>query len=130
MPVKRDQKYCSISCVAATARHRRWEKSKDYTHRVHLGYEEVKLPDGRWIGKHRYMYQQYWGVTLGDTHFVTFLNGDKRDFGRENLALRNKELDHLVKTTGKLPKATQTRPSIPTRKASVNRVRQSKSNGR
>lgn len=112
IPKKKEQMYCAIACVAAMARLRRLEKSKQHTRRQHLGYWEVKLPNGHWIGEHRFWYQKYWGVTLGDTHYVTFLNGDRNDFSKENLILRNKRLDKLVKETGKLPAATKTKPAI------------------
>lgn len=112
IPKKGEQIYCGIACVAAMARLKRWEKSKEYTRRQHLGYWEIKLPNGRWIGEHRYWYQEYWGVTLGDTHYVMFLNGDHDDFSKENLVLRNKKLDQMVKETGKLPAATKSKPAI------------------
>ena len=115
VPTRSAQKYCSIPCVAAIARANRLEKSKSHTRRKHLNLWEVKLPDGRWISEQRYWYQKYWGVTLSDTHYVIFLNKNREDFSRENLALRNKELDHLVKTTGKLPKGATTRRAIPVR---------------
>ena len=62
------------------------------------GYEMIKVSHGTfskkrkdaWITKAQYMYEQYNNVKLKDDEFVIFLNGDNRNYDKDNLMIVKK----------------------------------------
>ena len=49
------------------------------------GYHYVKLDNGKWVKKQRYIYEQAHGVKLSTRMRVIFLDGDKNNFDIDNL---------------------------------------------
>ena len=53
------------------------------------GYIRIKNAAGKWINKHKYLYEQAYGK-VPDGHAVIFLDGDKYNFSLDNLAVITK----------------------------------------
>ena len=49
------------------------------------GYHYIKLDNGKWVKKQRYLYEQAHGVKLPTRMRVIFLDGDKNNFDIDNL---------------------------------------------
>lgn len=49
------------------------------------GFIEIKLPNGKWVLKHRYLWEQYHNKKVPDKHYVIFLDGNRENFSKENL---------------------------------------------
>lgn len=71
--------------------------------RSYLGYWEVKI-EGKWRLEARYRYEQYHGIKLPSSAYVGFRDGDVDNLTKENLYLKNPELERAVQETGRLPK--------------------------
>ena len=50
------------------------------------GLVRIKINEKQWVYKQRYIYEQYYGE-IPKGHKVIFLNGDKNDYRKENLAI-------------------------------------------
>ena len=59
--------------------------------RTHQGYTQVKVSENKWELKQRTIYEKYHNVKLKPQDVVIFLNGDKKDFSKENLYLIDRE---------------------------------------
>ena len=53
------------------------------------GYHYVKLDNGKWVRKHRYIYEQAHGIKLPSNVSVVFLDGDKNNLDIDNLKAVN-----------------------------------------
>ena len=65
------------------------------------GYIEIKVAEpSRWQLKHRVVYENYHNVKLKSTDVVIFLDGDKQNFGIENLALIDRGINLIMNHEG------------------------------
>ena len=65
------------------------------------GYIEIKVAEpSRWQLKHRVIYENYHNVKLKSTDVVIFLDGDKQNFGIENLALIDRGINLIMNHEG------------------------------
>ena len=61
------------------------------------GYAEIKVAEpNRWRLKHRVIYENCRNVKLKSTDVVIFLDGDKQNFGIENLALIDRGINAIM----------------------------------
>lgn len=61
------------------------------------GVVQIKVARGKWIDKHRYLYEQANG-SIPDNHIIIFMNGDKSDIRLENLkCISRRELSYMNK---------------------------------
>lgn len=49
------------------------------------GFIEIKTAENKWVLKHRYLWEKYHNKKIPDNHYVIFMDGDKRNFDKENL---------------------------------------------
>ncbi len=100
-PKSSKAKYCGVSCALAAGRAKRFEKSSHrYTSKD--GYVYLWI-NGKGHPEHRLVYEKSRGVKLQTWHLVTHKDGNRSNNDPDNLALRNKDLEELVRRTGKLP---------------------------
>ena len=61
------------------------------------GYAEIKVAEpNRWQLKHRVIYENYHNIKLKSTDVVIFLDGNKQNFGIENLALIDRGINAIM----------------------------------
>lgn len=51
------------------------------------GYIEIKVGRNKWLGKHRYIWEQYYKKDVPKGYAVIFLDGDNRNFEIDNLKI-------------------------------------------
>lgn len=51
------------------------------------GYIEIKVGRNKWLGKHRYIWEQYYKKDVPKGYAVIFLDGDNRNFDIDNLKI-------------------------------------------
>ncbi len=51
------------------------------------GYIKVKIAENKWVMKHRLVWERIHKRTVPDGYFVTFLDGNKLNFDKDNLVL-------------------------------------------
>lgn len=61
------------------------------------GIVQIKVARGKWIDKHRYLYERANG-SIPENHIIIFMNGDKSDIRLENLkCISRRELSYMNK---------------------------------
>lgn len=109
-PNRKSQKHCKSTCSLELGRKKQSEMWSTYTRRMtYLGYWEIKV-DGEWRVESRWRYEQYHNLRLPRSAYVGFRDGNHENMSKENLYLKNPELDRAVRETGKLPKLVNGRP--------------------
>lgn len=109
-PPTNKSKYCGRECAAIhraeTLRARntaaRGTEIREYIDKLH-DIVMYRLPDGRSIAKHRYLFQQYHNIKLRSWHRLTFADGNQRNFDKDNIILSSKILRQYFDIYGKLP---------------------------
>lgn len=51
------------------------------------GYIEIKVGRNKWLGKHRYIWEQHYKTEVPKGYAVIFLDGDNRNFEIDNLKI-------------------------------------------
>ena len=75
-------------------------------------YIKIKAEDGKWIPKHRYIYEEHYG-SIKEGNYVIFLDGDTTNFSIDNLMEITKEqLLYINKCKLKYNNAELTRAGI------------------
>jgi len=69
---------------------RQYHKSPVLTETTQVnGYVKIKTADGKWVGKHTFLYEQAHGK-VPDGYLVIFLDRNKNNFSLDNLAIVSK----------------------------------------